>query len=775
MDRAPNYFLSDLVLANTMEKAVKKDTWRHIFRLIVPHKKKFLWVVTLGLLSTGASLVEPLIYREAINDVAGLFVRQAKENVRQDLGLDADDVSDIGSMIEEETTTANTLPSSADSVTSGNATAAHEKARTTAKHANSKKKAVKKAKPPEPHTTTHVASRSPEQALNTLLWAVFWLFIINLTSTLLWRIGENTNTRLSCLIEQRFIQGTFAHVLNLPLSFFSKRSSAAVAKQIDQSEEVTGIVNGFSQQILPELISLLGILTIMFFQNVALTSVALITIPFYLLIAWRSANKLESGLSNYYSRWEDVSSRIQDGLTGIKTVKLSGAEDREVAQLQKISDEAYKDYIIRTKLSNKYVFWETMLSHLSTALVFGYGGYLTLQNKLTPGDVVMFVAYLDRLYGPIDTLASLWVELQQNVASIARAFKLLDSGVEEKSGRDLVIREGKITFNDVHFSYTTQREVLKGVSFVLAPDKATAIVGTSGAGKTTTVDLLMKLYEPTGGKILIDGQDLNELDASSVRGQIGMVSTDGAVFRGTLADNIRYKRPDATDAEVRQAAMAAGMQATLQRLPEGLQTIVGESGIGLSVGERQRIQIARVLVAKPRILILDEATANLDFATEAEVKKTIAEIRKSNTVIIIAHRYSMVHDADHVVVLSDGNVLEEGSPAELLEKGGWFTDFANASEEETEIEETGAAEEESEEEEDWEEEEQDEEVKEETEEDDAEEEEAEEEDAEEETDEETEEMADEGSDEAEQAEDESEETDEDGKDENKDKEGDPKK
>ena len=178
-----------------------------------------------------------------------------------------------------------------------------------------------------------MASRSPSQALKTLLWAVALLFVINLIATLLWRIGENTNTRLSCLIEQRFIQSTFAHVLNLPLSFFSKRSSAAIAKQIDQSEEVTGIVNGFSQQILPELINLLGIIIIMFWQNVALTSVALVTIPFYVLIAWRSAGKLESGLSNYYSRWEEVSTRIQDGLAGIKTVKLSGAETREVDRL----------------------------------------------------------------------------------------------------------------------------------------------------------------------------------------------------------------------------------------------------------------------------------------------------------------------------------------------------------------------------------------------------------------------------------------------------------
>jgi ABC-type multidrug transport system fused ATPase/permease subunit len=345
-----------------------------------------------------------------------------------------------------------------------------------------------------------------------------------------------------------------------------------------------------------------------------------------------------------------------------------------------VAGEAYKDYIRRAQLSNKYVFWETMLSHLSTALVFGYGGYLTLENRLTPGDVVMFVAYLDRLYGPIDALASLWVELQQNVASLARAFRLLDSGAEEKKGHPLVIGDGRIRFENVHFGYTADREVLHGLSFQLEPGRATALVGASGAGKTTTIDLLLKLYAPSGGAIFIDGQALQELDAASIRQQIGVVSTDGAVFRGTLLDNIRYKRPSATQGEVLEAAMAAGLHTTLQRLPEGLMTPVGESGMGLSVGERQRIQIARVLVARSRILVLDEATANLDFSTEAEVKKTIAEIRATTTIIIIAHRYSMVRDADHVIVLADGQVQEEGSPAQLLERGGWFSEWALSAE-----------------------------------------------------------------------------------------------
>ena len=652
------------------EREIKRSVWKSIFRLIQPHKKRFTAVVIIGLLSTGVGLLEPLIYREAVNDVAGLFVKQAKDDVRHELGVATDDDA-VNNLIEKGIADVE-------------------------KDADVISKEIEQIKPKpklkEPHTTTHVASRTPNQALQTLLWAVGLLFLINLVGYIFWLIANNMNVKLSCYIEQRFIQSTFSHVLQLPLSFFGRRSSAAVAKQIDQSEEVSAIVNAFSQDILPEVIGLIGTLAIMLTQNVTLTLIAFAIIPFYMIIAWRAAWKLESGLSVYYDRWEDVSAHIQDALTGIKTVKLSGAEIRETENLKKASDGAYIDYIARNRRSNKYVFAEGMLTHLSSALVLGYGGYLTLQHRLTPGDVVMFVAYLDRLYSPIDSLASLWVNLKQNVASIARAFKLLDSDTEPTQGKELKLKNGRIEFKNVHFGYNAEREILKGINITIEPGKITALVGTSGAGKTTTVDLLMKLYEPTSGEIMVDGQNLALCDASSVRKQIGIVATDGAVFRGTLADNIRYKRPDATDAEVMKAAKAAGMKTTLDRLPNGLQTPVGENGMGLSAGERQRIQIARILVAKPRILILDEATANLDYATEAEIKKTITEVRKKNTVIFIAHRYSMVHDADHVIVLSAGEVIEEGSPAQLVEKGGWFADFAKAVDEETEEPEEEATE-----------------------------------------------------------------------------------
>jgi ABC-type multidrug transport system fused ATPase/permease subunit len=610
---------------------VRKEFFSGIFKLVIPFKKQFIWVIIFSLLGTGTSLIEPLIYREAVNDVAGVFVSQARDSARKESGLPRE----------------------------------HRKTK-------------------EPHHQNKVAPRTPNQALDTLLWAVIWLFIINLLSTLLTRIGENWNVRFSCNVEQRFILGTFKHVLNLPLTFFARRPAAAIAKRIDQSEDVSSVVNGFSQQILPELIGLIGILAIMFWQNKTLTAISLIIIPFYLIIAWISANKLEKGLDTYYQKWEGISTRIQDALSGIKTVKLSGAEDREVKNLELASSEAYADYIRRARLANKYEFWETALTHLSTALVLGYGGYLTLESKLTPGDVVMFVTYLDRLYSPIDNLATLWISLQQNIVSVSRAFKMTDRPEESRPPKQLILEKGNIEFKQLSFSYNTERKVLDNISFAVDSGKLTAFVGPSGAGKTTVVDLLLKLYQPQEGAIFIDGQNIADLDPSSIRKQIGIVSADGSLFNETIGANITYKNPSAGKGEIERTILAAGLEHTMKRLPLGLDTIVGENGIGLSVGERQRIQIARILLAEPKILILDEATANLDYATEAEIKRSIQEIRRNSTVLVIAHRFSMVRDADQVIVLNDGKLIESGTPEELIALNGWFSKFSKANVDDTE-------------------------------------------------------------------------------------------
>lgn len=658
-----------------MSVSHRHGAWRVLLCLARPYWRQFILVALLALLGTMAELVEPLIYRVAINDVAGVFVQRATEQPNEGQNFPSRSMAVTLQSQEREPRRVLQIQH------------APERGRTERPAEASKPHARGHgAVKPHAHTTLEhhhrgrVAPRTVQQMFSTLLWAVGFLFFTNLCAHFFALAADRVGTQVANRIEEDLIVGAFGHVLRLPLRFFSQRASGALAKQIDQSDQVAPIVTAFAKDIAPEVVRVVGALAIMLTQSPPLTVVALLTLPAYLLVAQRSARALEASLPQYYGLWEEVSARIQDALTAVKTVKLSGAERHEVERLQAASRAAYGAYLDRSRLTNRYLFWQALLSQLGKALVLAYGGWRVLEHQLTPGDVVMFVAYLDKLYDPIDWLASQAKTLQQHIGSLRRALHLLETRGGEAGGAPLTPGPGRVEFHGVQFSYTPEHQVLRGVSFVLPAGTVTALVGPSGAGKTTIVDLLLRLYEPGAGAITIDGQQINKVDPAEVRQVVSVVAADGAIFRGSLAENIRYQRSSATEAEVREAALAAGLERALARLPQGLATEIGERGVGLSVGERQRLQLARALVAAPRILILDEATANLDYATEAEVKTALTRLQQGRTTLIIAHRYSMVQDADQVLVLDGGRIVESGAPAELLHQDGWFARLARQGE-----------------------------------------------------------------------------------------------
>jgi ABC-type multidrug transport system fused ATPase/permease subunit len=632
--------------------------WRTVAALARPYRRQFLVVALLALLATATDLVAPLIYREAVNDIAGLFVG-ASPAPRGEVLLDMTGATDPPPAVRPA---AGTMPAVL-------RTAAERQSTAPATNA-----------PRQPHTRGRVAPRTGAQTFTTLMWAVALLFAINVLSHYFALVADQRTVQLASRIEADFIQKAFSHVLRLPLGFFAQRASGTLAKQIDQSDEIAPIVTAFAKEIAPALISMVGVMVIMFMQSWTLTVVALITLPPYAWIVVRSSERLETGLARYYEMWDGVSSRIQDALGAIKTVKLSGAEQRETDRFSRQSGEAYGTYVERNRLANRYVFMQTSLSYLSQALVLGYGGWLVLERRLTPGDVVMFVVYLDRLYSPIESLTGLFVTVQEHFASLERATKLLEVPAEGAAGPRPPPGPGRVEFRHVNFSYVPGREVLSDVSLALEPGKMTALVGPSGAGKTTAADLLLRLYEVDAGEILLDGHSLRRLDAAAVRREIGVVAADGAIFRGSLIDNIRYKRPDATAEEVLAAALEAGLAGTLDRLPQGVETQVGEGGVGLSVGERQRLQIARALVGQPRVLVLDEATANLDYATETGIRHALLDRTSHPTTLVITHRYSMAEICDRVIVLQSGRVIASGAPAEVRASCEWFAEFAASGE-----------------------------------------------------------------------------------------------
>jgi ABC-type multidrug transport system fused ATPase/permease subunit len=604
------------------------DLRAFLLRFALPYRRQFLLVAVFALLATSTDLLSPVIYREAVNDIAGLFVGTPGETGMDILGESDDDTPMAG-------------------------------------------RAAKQA-----HGPGRVAPRTAQQALITLLWSVALLFAINVFSHFCSLVADQRTVQLASRIEADLIQRTFDHVLHLPLSFFSRRASGGLAKQIDQSDQVAPIVTAFAQQIAPETIRMVGVLAIMLTQSWNLSLAALITMPPYVWIVLRSSRRLETGLTNYYDMWDRVSGRIQDALGAVKTVKLSGAESRESDHLRQASNAAYATYVRRNRLANRYLFWQTSLSYFSQAMVLGYGGWLVFERQLTPGDVVMFVVYLDKLYSPIEELTGLAISLQEHFASLRRAVLLQGASGEEGAGAQPPAGPGHVEFRNVRFSYVAGTEVLRGVSFHLAAGKITALVGPSGAGKTTAADLLLRLFEPDSGEVLLDGTSLAQLAPDAVRREIGLVAADGAIFRCSILDNIRYKRPGAALAEVRAAAVAAGLERTLAGLPDGLDTEIGEHGVGLSVGERQRVQIARALIARPRVMILDEATANLDYATESEIRRVLFARGDHPTTLVIAHRYSMVEHANYVIVMEAGKIIDQGTVPELIARCGWFASFA---------------------------------------------------------------------------------------------------
>jgi ABC-type transport system involved in Fe-S cluster assembly fused permease/ATPase subunit len=485
---------------------------------------------------------------------------------------------------------------------------------------------------------------------------------------------------------------TFHHMHRLSLRFHLARRTGGLSRVIERGTKGIETVVRFAMlNIAPTIIEFVIVAVIFVWMfGVSYLGVLVLMIWGYLYFTIKASNWRITIRRDMNESDTDANGKAIDSLLNYETVKYF-ANERMEAQRYDASMAGYERSAIRIWTSLGFL-------NFGQALIF-YGGFLVISvmavlgvmdGTLTLGDFVLLNTFLMQIYRPLNFIGFVYRELRQGLTDIEEMFKLLDQDpeIEDKVGATpLKITGPVIRFEDVHFAYDEDRQILKGVSFEVPAGKTVAIVGPTGAGKSTISRLLYRFYDVTGGAITIDGQDLRDVTQESLRASIGMVPQDTVLFNDTIGYNIRYGRPDATDEEVRTAALMAQVGPFIESLPKGYDTPVGERGLKLSGGEKQRVAIARTILKAPSILILDEATSALDTKTERDIQSALDEVSKGRTTVVIAHRLSTVVNAHEILVLREGQIAERGNHATLLEQGGIYAQMWNRQREVTEAEE----------------------------------------------------------------------------------------
>jgi subfamily B ATP-binding cassette protein MsbA len=475
----------------------------------------------------------------------------------------------------------------------------------------------------------------------------------------------------------RLRERVYEHLQSLSLSYFTHRRTGALMSVL--TNDVNAISNGGTllKDMVAAPIGLIGGLVWLFVISWKLSLIALVGVPLMALIIRAIGRRMRYIGQQTQLRLEDVTAVMQEAIAGVRTIKAFATEPREI---QRFKDRNYLSYRammdgVRTSAALRPLI--ELIGAGGIAFVLWYGGHLIVQGELDFGGLGSFLLTLNLVAQSMQTLGSINVTRQQVLAAAERVYReVLDvhPEVQELPGAPpMPPITGHVRFEEVSFAYHRGgRLVLDNVSFEMKPGSVVAVVGHSGAGKSTLADLIPRFYDPTSGRVLIDGIDIRTVQIASLRKQIGIVPQETLLFAGTIRDNIAYADPDATDEQVIEAAKAAHAHEFIQRLEKGYETIVGERGVRLSGGERQRIAIARAILKNPRILILDEATSSLDTVSEALVQQALEELMRGRTTLVIAHRLSTVVNADHILVLDHGRIVEQGTHVELLARGGVY-------------------------------------------------------------------------------------------------------
>ena len=493
---------------------------------------------------------------------------------------------------------------------------------------------------------------------------------------------------------------TFRHLHALSLRFHLDRKTGVVSRAIERGTKgIEFILNFTLFSVLPTLLEVAlvcGILWRLYGPAFALITCAAIGgyIAWTLTVTgWRTKFRRLMNESD-----SDAMHKVVDSLLNFETVKYFGNEEHEARRFGRAL-RAYEGAAVKSKTSLSLLnVGQGVIISVGLIAVMVMAGNGVVAGTMTLGDFVLVNSYLIQLYLPLNFLGSVYRQIKQSLTDMEQMFRLLDEPAEiadAPGARPLAVDGAEVAFEDVSFAYDPRRHILRGVSFTVPPGRTVAIVGPTGSGKSTISKLLYRFYEVTGGRILIDGQDIRQVTQDSLRAAIGIVPQDTVLFNDTVFYNIAYGNPGATPAEVEEAARLARVHDFIVSQPEGYQTVVGERGLKLSGGEKQRVAIARTILKEPRILMFDEATSALDTRTEREIQASLAEVTEGRTTLVIAHRLSTVVDADEILVLDDGRIVERGGHANLLTRGGRYAEMWHRQQEATEdqaaLERTGGA------------------------------------------------------------------------------------
>ncbi|WP_264163917.1 ABC transporter ATP-binding protein [Mesobacillus sp. S13] len=474
----------------------------------------------------------------------------------------------------------------------------------------------------------------------------------------------------------------FTHVQNLSHRFFDQRSAGSILvrimNDINSLQELftNGVIN-----LLMDIVLLVGIFFILFSLSPQLTLAIMIILPIMFLISTKLRKNIRRSWQDVRMKQSKLNSHLNESIQGIRVTQSFTQEKENMAFFDGVNNETFQSWKAASQKNAMFRPMVELTNALGTAVLIWYGASLIQNGTISIGVFVSFAFYLGMFWEPISRLGQVYNQLLMGMASSERIFEFLDEKPivsESDQAIDLEDMRGEIKFDKVVFSYDDKRTALKGISLDMKAGQTVALVGHTGSGKTTIANLISRFYDPTSGRVLVDGHDLKEVSIGSLRKHISIVLQDTFIFSGTIYDNILFGRPDATEQEVKAAAEAVGASEFIKKLPNGYQTEVEERGNILSVGERQLLSFARALLANPRILIMDEATASIDTETEVKIQKALKTLLNGRTAIIIAHRLSTIREADNIFVLENGLIIERGNHDQLMELQGEYHDLVKA-------------------------------------------------------------------------------------------------